>query len=800
MYVTSYVITDVRVSDGALATTAHHMITYRHHYTYVLVFLLLSGMLVNSTYFGTIVRRARGERSQESIDTLGGPPRQRQAAIENGHPIEISSTVAAQLEAAYRWAPGTVEALTSQPRPPADLAQRLDALPSDALAVGADGQPVPMPPMTSAASARDLLPLIRRWRGPILIDATAAPDLLENWEIWADIDRRRVHRTGTATPTTSDAIAIDPIDGIRTYGQAKALMSAVDRMRTNRPELWNTGRHRRAFTLLYLAAISDRRTGGGLTALSDLRENWNSPDPDWERFYKASGLSSRFQNKSDDLLASLDGLLALRDFHVDVELVADDDNPRALRLNPTSTITTVPIQDLDNTMVAYDSDACTELPAILDWAYDARNIKPLMIVSAFNHPPGRPWHTLRFANSHLVIIDHGESAGAIAKTTNTGDSISGPPTRTPYAVWTSPRPGSAGVLVPGNDPTQTPQKPTCAWISTVGNIVSNQHLGHSSGATVGFYRAHRDDFGTFVSARLHSREDPVLAYESHEPPQLTLIDHQANELRLWGLSCGYLGQGSIDMAQILTDAGFGDTEHMKVATRIPHEWPHTLYRPNPNLTLTLGHNPETSQPITVDLTPPNSHILIDGNEPDVRTEMVTAALLRLTADRSPHELVILGMTTQTPRNWTPIAQLPHTLRFAGPATATRDPASILRWFNNELKDEIHRRQQQARSQTQRPPSKLLIVVDSATDIEHVHAVDNALKAAPELALHVVYSTNRPPIGPATAFAYRITLNDRNGTEPQPNQTSACLHYQGSTTDFTTLLRDPPGTSAPNPSP
>lgn len=618
-------------------------------------------VVVNTSRFGKIARAARGARTQDEIDVKGGPPRQRQAVIERGDPVDLSPAVLAQLDTAYGWSPGAAELLLTRQAPPLHLYQRLAALSPTAIGVTPSGSEITLPPVLATTSASQLLPLIRRWPGPVLIDRRVdipLDDLLPA----TGHNGKQVHRTGCTNPENATPIAIDPISVIGSYRHAVQLLTVMDHFRAGDPP-----NRARALTLLFLAAET-RRTGDGLAALTQFAETTQYPTQEshqrWLDFYHASNFSSRMLNPYNELPSDFEGILALRDSHLEVALVEQPDG--ALLPAPHATPTILPITDLDNMIVAYNSSLCPALPAILDWAYQGRRTPaPLLIVEG----PYRNshWQKMELANSHLIIVDDAADLDSPA------DTAPG------CARLTHVTDHEPAVLVPPLDrPNDNTIQLTRIWLPTVaGRIVSHQI--RESGDGISFYRRNRDKFSDFHIANI---------LRENNAPGLILIDSDGNELHFWELPSGYQGSGPEEMATILAEAGFGTKHSMDQLTGPDLKtWPRTIYRPIPNLRL-----PTNNDAPAIEL-PPNSQVFIGGADSASRSTTVTAMLTKLCAERTPNELNLLAVTTKQPENWAFIADKPHTLTIARPFTETHKSVDILRWFTSTLNDEIQRRHQ-----------------------------------------------------------------------------------------------------------
>lgn len=328
----------------------------------------------NTAEFGRLFREARGQQTQDEIDELGGPYRQRQSEIERGDPIDLTPAVLNQIDTAFRWTRGSAETLLTSrdalSEPPAEL----DTIGPRALGFDTGGREIPMPPKLIVDTSVDLTPLLQRWDGLILIDVKAA-DFMRTPPAPGDWWPRVVYRTGANEPADAQPIAIDPLAGLTSYRRAWALASLPIPGK-------HDGGERAALTLLFTAAEMHREGIDGLTALSKLAQSspvYDSALDRWREFHRASGLTSRLAKPEFKETAALfTGLMAARDMLVEVEISYTPNKPGDNNVTA-SVPKTVPPSALAGGVLYFDSAVCPELPLVIDWAQTSHQPPPLLL-------------------------------------------------------------------------------------------------------------------------------------------------------------------------------------------------------------------------------------------------------------------------------------------------------------------------------------------------------------------------------------------------------------------------------------
>ncbi|OKH81612.1 hypothetical protein EB73_27965 [Mycobacterium sp. SWH-M3] len=703
-------------------------------------------MVFNTPEFGRVARSARGELSQDDINFRGGPPRQKQAPIERGDRIELTDTLLKQIDMGYGWAPDTARALLVRPPRPSNFTQRFSNLSATALGLDQEGCEVEVPDLFITRCARDLLPIITRWPGPVLIgvygeasqDPNSVSALVANWDLWTDDGdphQPREHhlRAGLHTPSAASAIAVDPIVAVHGFRQvvdlflslARALPKSVGSETRKTLEL-------QAFTLLFVASEARRRgLGAGLNALDDLADficqepshgldqlmrdgGWDVRS-DWEAFRSQTGLSSRFDKPHAGLIAVLDGLNAIRDVHVDAELVdpwpeglynPDEDHDPNQAVRPTRQPAMRAITDLDGTILFYNARLCPELPVIVDWAYRNRTHPPL-VVSDFHDM------TKGLSRSKFIMVDH---------TAELDTAVAAGPLCS-RLVQTS---GGRGIFVPARSIPGPPEPAKHVWLSQTGHITSNRHDGSfrlpseaAANNVLDFYHAHKASLGPILYAHHHRF--------TRTGPQLTLVDINGHQLRLWGPDdtrdqaiAPVITPMRKAVATILEDAGFGSFDEMIEETQTADR---TRFRPNPDLSLALGvDHDHNDQLATVNASEFAVGLYISDGE--AGTDLVTTAILNLCNERAPHTvslLTLIGQPLPADSAWTSVAKQPHLLSHFSP-TKTSDLDTVLEKFNSTLQEEIDRREAVPRQPgypsmpaRRQPLPHLLVAIDGFTD-------------------------------------------------------------------------------------
>lgn len=672
-------------------------------------------MVVNRALFGDIVSRARGTVTKDDVDERGGPPRQKLAQIEAGDPIDLTPALLSQIDTAFEWGRRTSEIVLSPVRPPQDLDWMLTrdrdefgltALQRrDGLGVDDDGNVVPLPPVLAAERWSLVMPVIARWRGPVLIDlgpeSAKRDEELRRWLLrTGDIDRSRWRRTGMAGPADAAAIAIDPLPEIRDSDKAQKLLerirgiisarlAGVPRPDSRLVALDNAIRTRDVRdltpTLLFMAAQAHDKGRDGLKVLSSL----GSDHPDqalldaWPEFHQKTGLSSRLERIDPAVSKLLKPLLTLRDYHVKLALQPPQqdgdvvEGPLEVR-NVSTDIEVLCPSQLDRTVVFFDSDTCPFLPVFVDMAYKPRAGSPLLVtVDTDNERVSALGRLL--PNSHVVAImpDAALHVSAFPNRQSAPQPISSPRRRVDsFARLVTPRPGLT-VLVPSAQQSAKGAVSQRVWLSDTGESVSNRHEAGSREATQRFFENWRNRFGVFDTAQLDNRD-------GH--PNLILTDDRGRRLCLWGLSLGHDGDGPAVAAEILDAADMGTTDAMRQITTRHHDWPVTVVRPAKPLALKFGQViRSTRQYPAVDLR--SGHGVIAGADEATMT-VLSEALTLLRSQRSTGDVTLLGATPRAARPWARILGT-HNVGFAG---GLRDGAAAAAWLDTALGEEMWRRQ------------------------------------------------------------------------------------------------------------
>ncbi len=628
-------------------------------------------MVVNNATFGELVSEARGDRTQDRIASLGGPPRQRLSQIEFGDPVELTSTVLSQLDTAFNWGTRTSELLLTPVHRPRNLDTMIAALDqTPTLGVDEGGDAVAMPRLLAVDHLMSMLPLITRWPGPVLIDIGAgtekgrAAQLLEWLIASGDINTSRLRRTGLDGPHDAAAIAVDPFNDVRSTNSAAGLLSRIESFGGNGRER-TPGEYRdMAPTVLFIA--SQTKQQDGLTVLSRLNAKTiidgfdGNLKAEWAQFFKTTGLSSRLENIDQGVLQMLSPLLTLKDFHS--ELVIADDN---LSVQARGDVTVVRPTDLAGTVLFYDAVTCPFLPVLVDHAYTGTAMAPLVFTNSIGN-----WRAESTAaaipNSHLVIqvgdnwIDERSEAAT-----------------TPNVVRLIDRRAGSAILIPDQQDRTTGAKSQRIWFSTRGKTESDRHLpaaASTSTAAVEFFRWRRADFGVFDKAELNRREgDGNLT--------IVLTDEHAARLVLNSVPHAH---DADQAATILTEAGFDLGTHD--ITRVFRHSTLTVSRPVKPPVLRLGTAP-SGDAATIDLQ--HGHAAIAGDDETI--VWVLPQALRNRRQALPiTDLAILGATTRAVRPWADVAG-ERALGFLGPGIGARDAAAVARWLTTELNNEMKRR-------------------------------------------------------------------------------------------------------------
>lgn len=735
-------------------------------------------MVFNTLEFGRVARSARGDLSQDDITARGGPPRQRQAPIERGDRVELSDTVLAQLDMGYAWAPDTARALLVPPPRPEGFSEQFSALSANALGLDQDGEDVTLPDLLITRCARDLLPIITRWPGPVLIgighDGTARRDpdslaaLIENWDVWTDdaLDyRRHAHylRAGLHSPAAASAIALDPIVAVHSFRQVVDLFLSLAKVQTPVGHETRATLERQAFTLLFVASEARRRgLGAGLNALDDLvgflrqepshgldqlmgNGGWDVQS-DWEAFRSQAGLSSRFEKPDAGLVAVFDGLNAIRDFHVDATLVDpwpeglvnfDDDHDPDRAVRPAGQPAIRDITELDGAILFYNASLCPELPVIVDWAYRGLPHPPLVISDFHDTTSG-------LSSSKFIMVDNSaELDTEIAKAP-----------RCSRLVQTDSF--GRAIFVPARSASGPSQSARHVWLARNGRITSNRHDGAfrltsavAANQVVDFYRAHKASLGPVLSAR-HNRF-------ASNGPLLTLVDSTGHQMRLWGPP-DFTERGQepglapvvtpmrMAMVSILEDAGFGSVEELLDET---HAADRRIFRSNPDLVLPFGVDRSGAERQLVIVNASQFTLGLCLSDDEGARELVVAAILGLCNERPTHEvrvLTLIGENLSTDSPWTSVTRQPHLLAHFSPAKPA-DLDTVLEKFDATLQQEIDAREAVPRQPgisgmpaRRQPLPHLLVAIDGFADVERLlrsPAFCYAVQHGKTLGIHLV---------------------------------------------------------------
>jgi hypothetical protein len=203
----------------------------------------------NTPEFAEYVKMARGERTQEQIDDLGGPVRQTQSRIENAEAFEITSGMLSMLDKAHDEAPGFFDAIlrTGHPVPAkiSELRYRNAQIIPVVGFVGYDvqsSQERELPRRLQMTTGRyGIFPLLGMLNNPgigtVLVDTATlngrvkgVSDLPDVFEAW-----RSRHPESTPWTTVPDLhlrygfqpLIIDPLSAVTTLGQARDLVRRI---------------------------------------------------------------------------------------------------------------------------------------------------------------------------------------------------------------------------------------------------------------------------------------------------------------------------------------------------------------------------------------------------------------------------------------------------------------------------------------------------------------------------------------------------------------------------------------------
>lgn len=648
-------------------------------------------MALNTATFGSIVSARRGDRTKEAIKMAGGPTRQRQALIERGDPVLFTDALLSQLELIFDWPFHTIKEVLNEPRRPNwPDKPRWSTLGNTDLGFDSERNPVGLPRVLAVESLAPLMPLVKRWKGPVLIDA--GDPFSVGRPVWltlaSDIPVDRWRRVGNGMPADVEPIAVDPFPAIRSMRTAVQLLG---QLRWLAPA---AGRDTQsmALTMLFVAHQSTVSGDSGLSVLSALSSDEPGDDlvERWRQFFAATGFSSRHEHINKDVLSLLRPLLEIRDANIQIELRGED----IVSYDDVQTLTPA---DLAGLVIFYDAKKYPLLPALVDVAYDASHPGPLVITEAefaagvmseFRNAGVDEQNPVRFAentlpNSHVIIKTPAAELGA--STTRY---------RTPACSrLVQPNAGSA-VLLPDDLSSRRDGVPSQrVWLADTSLHLSNKHLNtNEPGQALAFYQQHRSRFGVFVKATMN------------DPQRLALTDDTGRRLDLWGAWEDF----HQSVATILSDNSFGDLASLLTVVRSARERPFTLAREAARLTMPVGTAADGST-VDVDLTTPGIGYIT--GDPDIVTTLITHAATLLCQGRAVTELTVLGMTTGAARPWVPVADLPHSAAFIGPWPGVRDSESVAAWFNERLADEVKRRRHLLLSGRISRRSTLVVIVD-----------------------------------------------------------------------------------------
>lgn len=741
-------------------------------------------MVVNRAVFGDIVREARGTVTKDDVDERGGPPRQKLAQIEAGDPIDLTPALLAQIDTAFEWGRRTSEIVLSPVRPPRDLEWMLSAdrdefgltalQRRDGLGVDDDGTIVPLPPVLTAERWSLVLPVIARWRGPVLIDlgpdSATRDEELRRWLLRSgDVDRSRWRRTGMAGPADAVEIAIDPLPEIRDSDAARRLLERIRGIVSARvagvvrpsPGLLALDDAIRTRdvrdltpTLLFMAAQAHSPGRDGLTVLSSLCSQGRDMAllDAWSAFYQKTGLSSRLERIEPAVGELLKPLLTLRDYHIKLELRPPQkdgdvvDGPLEVR-NVSAGIEVLRPSDLAGKVVFFDSGTCPFLPVFFDMAYRRRAGSPLLVTVDADTEQLSAFGRL-LPDSYVVAITPAAALhlSASTKRQTERETISSAKRRSEssFARLVTPRPGLT-VLVPSAQQSAKGVVSQRVWLSETGESVSNRHDADSRESTYRFFRSWRGRFGVFDTAQIDNRD-------GH--PSLILTDDCGRRLCLWGLSGGYDGEGPAIVAKILADANMGTEDAMRQITFNPQQWPVTVVRPAKQLALHFGPDIRSTREVpAVDLG--LGHGVIAGGD-ELTMTVLTEALTLLRRERSVNDLGFLGVTQRAVRPWGQIFGA-HNLGFAG---GFRDGESAAVWLDSALGEELWRRQGQLEAARVANAAEyragggqmptLLVIVDGLDGHDHhwivAAALNDAVTCADQFDIRIVLvGTNPEPL-------------------------------------------------------
>ncbi|MBN3459737.1 hypothetical protein JNN96_37535 [Mycobacterium sp. DSM 3803] len=640
-------------------------------------------MVVNKAFFGQIVASVRGADTLDAVAEHGGPTRQRQAQIEKGDPVVLTPAVLDQLDIAAGWPRATSEVLLTPPRPPAwDVSQRLYRLEHNALGLDDTGSAVAMPPVLAVANPAALIPVIARWYGPVLIDVPSgdpAERFLMAFNLRSHrIDQHRMRRTGVDEPYAAKPVAIDPFPLARDTRSAIKLLEGIEAF-THRTSPQTQARRstmtlqRMAVTTLFVAMTAGNSRRSGLAVLSDLSAD--QPDPGllnaWREFFETTQLSSGFEHFSTEAMKMFRPLLDLKDFHIDLGLGPGDD-AGMLSVESRDDVEILNPHNLNDRILFYDSTICPFVPAVVDWAYAKKHLTPLLITATtdpFLVEPGSP--PLLPNTSVILLTDAAELSY---------------PHRRPLtcARLVQPRAGSA-ILMPAAGPVTTRSQTQRVWLDdTTDSVLSGPT--QTGARTVADFPTARQHFGTFVTANVRHISGPG------PDPSIVLTDDDGRQLVVEWVRSENAGDDADYAASILDLAGIGRKDIVRPKIGRTRTRGTILTRPPGPLNLALGtiKGSDGTHRVTIDLREQYRLGVIAGDRPAV-TDMIATAAAMLCTQAPQSDLAVIGVTSGSPRPWVTLADLDHTVAFAGIGIGTRDDTAIARWFDTELLQLITRR-------------------------------------------------------------------------------------------------------------
>lgn len=297
----------------------------------------------NTPEFAEYVKKARGERTQEQIDDLGGPVRQTQSRIENAEAFEISSGMLSMLDKAHDEAPGFFDAILRTGHPvPAKISELRYRNAQIIPTVGFVGYEVQssqereLPRRLQMTTGHyGLFPLLGMLNNPgigtVLVDTATlngrvkgVSDLPDVFEVW-----RSRHPESTPWTTVPDLhlrygfrpLIIDPLSAVTTLGQARDLVRritgpTVDRLTTDLEHLAVT-----VALTAYLAKSQAMTTYQVLDQLTEMHElesrgsRFGGHDPVREamdRFFSSGQLPATYRPVNPEIHRLLAGLQRLK--------------------------------------------------------------------------------------------------------------------------------------------------------------------------------------------------------------------------------------------------------------------------------------------------------------------------------------------------------------------------------------------------------------------------------------------------------------------------------------------------------